>query len=150
MKKFIVKHKIVVSMLLLLLIFNTWFVMSAKRLNIPTDNIESISVESLYLDKDLCFTNKKVINKTLKMLNGYLLKDASFADRKGESGFTVLVVINYKNGHEEMISIYNEGFVLISDGKKSSCYKKYGFGLPGKKAAKFFSKYEHLAVSEDI
>ena len=149
MKKFIVKHKIFVSILVLLLIFNTWFVKSAKRLNIPSDNIESITAESLYLDRRLCFTNKKVINKTLKMLNGYLLKDASFAERKGESGATVYVVIYYKNGHKEMISIYNEGFVLKSDGKKASCYKKYGFGLPGEKAAKFFSKYQHLAVSED-
>ena len=147
MKNFIKNHKIFVIVILILLLFNFYFIMSTKNLSIPFDDIERIEVESVYIDNNLIFTDKNFIKKTVNMLNGYLLKDASIKERKGESSPATFVQIYYKNGKEIWISIYNEGLIQKNeDYDNSTCYKKYGFGLHGKKAAKFFIKYEYLGV----
>ena len=151
MKKFIINHKIFVGILAVILVINTWFVISAKRLDITRDGIKGIWIDHMY------FTDKKVIDDTVDMLNRFMLRDSSASEPKGGDSPTICLVIDYKNGYEKSYGIYNVG--IISELNKISSlpeeysplkwYKKYFGGGLAEKIMKFSTKRKHLSVPYD-
>ena len=147
MKKFIVKHKILTGVLIILTVALAWFVAITKHLDIPSRGIEQIKLDG-FLGKRMCFVNNEVVENIVDILNSYIVTDASFDDIQGSHSPNAIIRIYYDGGKNVQIyQLYNYG--LIYHVNENKYYKKIFGGFLAEEITEEFSKYKHMSIPYD-